>query len=115
MKIQMVRCLMCGESMPSDAEGYAAHTRAKHSVGLGFRITPERSTNRTTAEIVADVEHKMKDFIFVPEDLRTPRKEHEESCRCEQCFNAQLDKILAGQHITWKGANDEPIRADAEN
>lgn len=115
-KLQRVRCLMCGEQMFSDAESYAKHVEAKHSLGSGIKIVPINTTGRTKAEIVADVEHRLRDFIMTPEEMKTPRRVHPDECRCVECFNAQLDRIIAGDHITWGEApGHEQIIADAQN
>lgn len=100
-----VRCLMCGVVMGADAEAYARHTREKHSMGF---VAPERTSGRSTAEIVRAVETRLKDFIILPEENKIPLKVHDPSCRCTDCFNAQLDRIIAGDGITW-GQNENVV------
>lgn len=89
-------CIGCGGGM--DWRGKGQHT-----------CPPRRTSGRTTGEIVAAVEERLRAVLIVPGVT------HEPSCRCVECFNAQLDLMIAGKPITWKGENHEPVRDHAEN
>ena len=106
---QSVRCMMCGESLLSDAASYTEHVKAKHSMGAGIVCRPEKTSSRTTAEIVAAVEAKLGPAII------SVGTGHDEECRCDKCFNAKLDAIIMRQEIELQGVNNGPISIDAEN
>lgn len=111
-KALTVRCLQCGMVILSDAESHTQHTKERHSIDAIRAVVPERTSTRTTPEIVRDVETRLRDFIVIPSDKVQPA--HGESCRCSECFDKQLDRIINGQGTTWGTPNGQ-ISVDAEN
>lgn len=72
--MSMVRCLMCGMSMLSDAASYEKHIEQHHSMdGYRVEIKPKKSTMRSTAEIVAGLEISLGLQHFItPEPVTMP-------------------------------------------
>lgn len=52
-----IRCLMCGVAILPDAQSYERHIEQRHSLdGYRIKIKPVRTTDRTKAQIVQDME-----------------------------------------------------------
>lgn len=72
--MSMVRCLMCGMSMLSDAASYEKHIEQHHSMdGYSVKIKPKKNSGRSTTEIVASLEKSLGLQHFIaPEPVAVP-------------------------------------------
>jgi hypothetical protein len=96
-------CAVCGIQ---GFKNFAEYSEHKNTIHGGLRIIqPERRTNRSKAEIVKQAEASwLKPFII--ESGFNNATEHLKACRCPECFDKYLNKVLAWSNkITFDKPN----------
>lgn len=92
MRTKTIKCLKCQMTILSDLKSYEIHEAQYHAMLKYVKIVPVRTTDRSTTQIVVDVENKMKAFI-IGNDLPL----HVCKRPCMECLNKSLDSLIQSQ------------------
>lgn len=91
-------CHLCGCRLAESDDGLKHHMQRYHAVS----DNQPRAKHRPKQEVVAEWEAKHMSYLIFPSDIPQKVKKiakHEETTcsieRCVNCFNAQLDRLLA--------------------
>lgn len=111
-------CALCGQISFKYYHEYEKHRAEAH--GMKTAIKPENVTGRSRAQIVKDAEESYLQPFLIETELPAPteempaimanNKEHLAACRCNACFNKQLDSLIASQEMSLKHLNEEDNR-----
>ena len=72
--MRTTRCLMCNRAIGTDVAAYERHLEKFHSLdGYNLKVKPVRTTDRTKAQIVSDMEKgSLAAFIIEPDERAMP-------------------------------------------